>query len=74
MENDRDTSLQSWEFLTFFLPRSLAADRAKAAQAEEEEEEPEEDEEIAEMHRETPAERRRRLAAAFERRFDEAAA
>ena len=22
MENDRDTSLQSWEFLTLFLPRS----------------------------------------------------
>ena len=35
----------------------------------EEEEEEEEDEAIAEMHRETPAERRRRLADAFQRRF-----
>ena len=26
MENDRDTSLQSWEFLTLFLPRSANSD------------------------------------------------
>jgi len=50
---------------------SLAADRAKALslQEEEEEEEEAEDAAIAEMHRETPAERRRRLADAFQRRF-----
>ena len=33
VENDRDTSLQSWEFLTLFLPRreeAVAADGARA--------------------------------------------
>ena len=33
MEIDRDTSLQSWEFLTLFLPRLLEAVPAEAAAA-----------------------------------------
>jgi len=53
---------------------SLAADRRKAeaaaaAEGDAEEEEEEEEAALAEMHRETPAERRRRLASAFELRF-----
>ena len=33
MENDRDTSLQSWEFLTLFLPRLVATEGYAALRA-----------------------------------------